>query len=232
MTTTGGDNDLDNPVIESPTQLRHLAAERELAGKTLRGWAAQGVTLAGGDLDSVTMERVGLVEANLSDVRLEHAVLKSVDLTGARFVGSLLHRVRAFDNTRLTRAQLTGVEIRRCDLGPNLAMEGCDLTAAKIQASTFRAVELTRAVFKNAVLLRTTFADYANATASLMRASFVEAVLIDVDLHEVNLYGADFTRALLVRCDLRLANLKEATLVGARLIDCRTDGADLSDTRV
>jgi uncharacterized protein YjbI with pentapeptide repeats len=224
---------MSGEVIESPTQLRMLAADGELAGKTLRGpWAAPGVSLENADLDSVSVERVGLAEANLAGVRLEHATLKSVDLTGAVLTGALLHRVRAFDNTRLTRADLSGVEMRRCDLGPQLWMEGAIFTGAKIQGSTFNAVELARASFKNAVLLRTHFSDYANAVWSLMRTSFVEAVLIEVDLHEVNLYGTDLSRALLIRCDLRGATLAGASMVGARLIDCRTEGADLSDTKV
>jgi uncharacterized protein YjbI with pentapeptide repeats len=176
------------------------------------------------------MDRVGLAEADLSDVRLEHATLKSVDLTGARFAGSLLHRVRAHDNTRMTRAVLDGADVRRCDFGPNLFMEGASFKGAKIQNTTFRAVELVRASFRNAVLLRTHFVDYTNV--SLMRVSFAEAVLIDVDLREVNLYGADFTRALLIRCDLSHASLGDAVFTGARLIHCRTDGTDLEQARV
>ena len=225
------DNEVD--VVESVTQLRNLAADGELAGKTVRGLTAvpQRLALRDVDLDSVTLERVALIEADLSNVRLEHAVLKSVDLTGASFQGALLHRVRASD-TQIIRGNFTGAEIRRCELGPNLPMQSANLTSAKIQATTFRQVELSRAVFKNAVLLRSTFADYANGVASLNRASFVEAVLIEVDLHEVSLQGADFSRALLIRCDLRGANLTSAEMVGARFIDCRTEGADLSETRV
>jgi uncharacterized protein YjbI with pentapeptide repeats len=198
-------------IIESVTQLRMLAADGELAGKTVRGLTAVPLQLAlrGADLDSVTMERVALIEADLSNARLEHAVLRSVDLTGASFEGALLHRVRATD-TQIIRGNFTGAEIRRCELGPNLPMHSAIFVSAKIQATTFRQVELARSNFKNAVVLRSTFADYANGVASLNRASLIEAVLIEVDLHEVSLQGADFSRALLIRFDLRGANLSTA----------------------
>ena len=229
MSTSGDDS--GDTVVETAHQLKMLAADHQLAGKTLRGpWAAPGAGLSGRDLDSVTMDKVGLAEADLSNVRLEHATLKSVDLTGARFEGSLLHRVRAYDNTRMTRAALNGADIRRCEFGPHLFMEGATFRGAKIQNTTFRAVELVRASFRNAVVLRSHFLDYANV--SMMRVSFAEAVLIDVDLHEVNLYGADFSRALLIRCDLSHASLGEANFSGARLIDCRTDGTDLENSKV
>jgi uncharacterized protein YjbI with pentapeptide repeats len=219
-------------VIESHTQLRMLLDDNEVAGKTLRGFVAPRFGASGADLDSVTFERVGMAEADLTNVRLEHATLKSVDLTRAMFEGSLLHRVKAYDNTQVRGADLRGVEIRRCDLGPNLWMESCNFTGAKIQATNFSAVDLQRAVFKNAVLLRCNFHDYVNSVASLNKVSFVEAVLIEVDLKEVSMQNADLSRALLIRCDLRGANLTGAVMTGTRLIDCRTDGADLSETKV
>src|SRR6266545_2555096 len=154
---------MSDEVVESSTQLRMLADDREIAGKTLRDFVAPRCGLANADLDSITVERVGLSGANLSNVRLEHAVLKSVDLTSATLEASLLHRVRAFDNTQLRSANLVGVELRRCELGPNLFMEGCDLTGSKIQATTFHAVSLSRAVLRNAVILRSSFVEYGNS---------------------------------------------------------------------
>jgi division/cell wall cluster transcriptional repressor MraZ len=114
-------------------------------------------------------------------------------------------------------------------LYPKVAWE---LIGAKVQATTFRAVNLTRATFRNAVLLRSSFVDYLKSTATLVRVEFVEAVLIEVDLREVNLYEADLSRALLIRCDLRAAIFAGANLTGARLIDCRTEGTDLSGATV
>ncbi len=221
-------------VIESQTQLRMLLEENEVAGKTLRDFVAPGMGCSGADLDSVTIERVGFPEGNLSDVRLEHAKLKSVDLTGASLVGALLNQLNAYDNTQLRGADLSGATIHRCNLGPNLWMERCNLTGAKLQGTTFNAVELQRACFRNAVLMRCTFSGYAEkgVVASLNKTSFVEAVLIEVDLREVSLQGADFSRALLIRCDLRGAKLTGADMTGARTIDCREDGADLSDMKV
>jgi len=179
----------------------------------------------------VKMHRVGFQEADLTNARLEHAELRSVEMIRAQLDGALLHRVNAHD-CDFTEIGLQGAELRRCELGPQLRMPKAKLVGAKIQATTFRAVELYGANFRNAVILRSQFVDYGNSTASLTRAQLVEAVLIEVDLREVNLYGADLSRALLVRCDLRAARLDSAVLEGARLIDCRTEGADLSGATV
>jgi uncharacterized protein YjbI with pentapeptide repeats len=103
---------------------------------------------------------------------------------------------------------------------------------AKLQSTAFRQMELYGASFRHAVLLRTTFAGYGTGTASLIKVIFSEAVLVEVDLRDANLYNADLKRALLIRCDLRGANLAGADLTGARLIDCRTEGADLTDATV
>ncbi len=173
----------DADVIESPTQLRMLAEDKELAGKTLRGLVAPRAALADADLDSVVMERVGLVEADLTGVRLEHAQLRSVEMARAHFGRALLHRVRAHD-CDFTEIDLSGAELRRCELGPQLRMPKAKLVGAKIQGTTFRAVELYGANFTNAVLLRSQFVDYGNSIASLTRAILVEAVLIEVDLRE------------------------------------------------
>jgi uncharacterized protein YjbI with pentapeptide repeats len=218
-------------VIESPVQLRMAADDKELAGRTMRGLVAPGAFLAGADLDSVRMERVGFAEADLTNVRLEHAELRSVELVRAQMDGSLLHRVSAHD-CDFTELSLAGAELRRCELGPHLRMARASFVGAKIQGTTFRAVELYGANFRNAVILRSHFVDYANATGSLTRAQFVEAVLIEVDLREVNLYAADLSRALLIRCDLRQANFDSAVLTGTRLIDCRHEGADLAGATV
>ena len=220
-------------VIESSTQLRILAEEKDLVGKTLRDLVAPRVGLSDADLDGVTMERVGLVDGNLAGARLENASLKSVDLTRARFVGAIWYRVRATE-CDFTQLSLEGAEIRHCELGPNVRGQRISFERAKIQGSSFNRMDLYGASFKHAVILRTRFEGYGGmgTTSSLTRASFSESVLVEVDLREANMINADLSRALLIRCDLRQASLNGANLAGARLIDCRTEFADFTDTEV
>ena len=92
------DASADAGVIQSRVQLERLVAERELTGRTLRGFAAPSVGLRGSDLDGVQITQVDLREADGDEARLEQAARKRFDGRRSRWRGALWHRVRAVDS--------------------------------------------------------------------------------------------------------------------------------------
>src|SRR5215468_4166617 len=107
----------DAGVVMSRVQLERLAAEDELVGRTISGFAARSVGLRGTDLDGVTVERVDLAEADAEEARLEHAELRQVDGRRSRWGGALWHRVKAKDSD-FTEVDLGGAQLLRCEIGP------------------------------------------------------------------------------------------------------------------
>ncbi len=225
MTDTSADA---GPVL-SRVQLERLAAQDELTGRTISGFAAKSVGLRGADLDGVTLDQLDLQDADADEARLEHAQLRLTDARRSRWHGGLWNRVQARD-CDLTEVDLTGAQVLRCELGPVRMARAC-FRSARIQGTTFKETELYAADFTRAVLLRVIFDGYNGATVSLSRCDFTGAALFDVDFRRANMYGAILRDAVLVRCDLRGVSLCSADLRGVRLVGCSAAGADLDDAQ-
>ena len=222
-TIEGGFEDGDEGPVLSRVQLERLAAEDRLAGRALRDFAAPAAPLRELDLDGVRLERLDLRQAEGAGARLEHAQLRAVDLRGADFAGALWHRVSAHQ-CDLTELDLEGAQLLACELS-TLRMGRTRFCRARLQRTRFLDAELYSADFSDAILTKCTVE--GGATASISRARFARATLVEVDLRGVNGYASEFDGALLVRCDLRGANLSEASFRGARLVGCLIEGADL-----
>src|SRR5690349_20123216 len=111
------DTSADAGVVQSRRQLERLVADDELAGRTISGFAAQGVLLRSLDLDGITVERVDLQDADGEDSRLERAEVRQSDLRRSRWIGGLWNRVKATE-LDLTAIAFTGAQVLRCELGP------------------------------------------------------------------------------------------------------------------
>jgi uncharacterized protein YjbI with pentapeptide repeats len=142
----------------------------DLRGATLDGADLSGADLTGADLDRASMRGTTLTRANLTNARINLAILDRATLSGAQMPGAGL------DGTGLVGATMVGVNLR----------------GARLDATNLSAANLTDADLSEAYL------GYVTAPgADLTRARLVGSNLIDIDLTEAQLAGTNLNRALL-----------------------------------
>ncbi len=166
----------------------------ELGSEIVGEWQAKVVKhkleLNGADFTSAPLERIKLVEADLSGANLRGAKLSGADLTW----------------TKLKGADLSGADLRGAALG-GADLQDSRLTAANLSEADLEGARMNRADLENAKL----------DSAKLFRAQFREARCRAAEFFRVDAVGADFYYANLQNADLRYAKLKSVDFRGAVL---------------
>lgn len=148
------------------------------------------------------------------------------------------------DGVSLARVHLVGAYLPGIDLS-NADLEGADCTDADLSGANFTSSNLIGANFENSNLNGTNFEDarfsdviffmsrpLPGESASLKKASLLEANLkrarlSKVNLQDANLYQADLQNASLAGADLQGACLLDANLKGASLVKANLQNAHL-----
>jgi uncharacterized protein YjbI with pentapeptide repeats len=138
----------------------------------------------------------------------------------------------ALDGADLTDAKLIGTNLMLASLKrATLAkadLHGADLRRSDATGASFEGAELGRAKFDSATLERAILSGVKGSEVSLRDARLMGAKLIKADLSNANLSGAKLTAAGGVVVDLKDAILVNANLAGADLTGANLAGADLT----
>lgn len=160
-----------------------------------------GANLSGLELeDGLSLNRVALREADLSDVDLTNADLSS---------------------TYMLNADLSDAYLVNADLS-DAYLYKADLTDAYLVNSDLRGADLTRADLTNAYLSNS---DLTNADLSV--ADLTDADLFDADLIDTNFEGANLTDVNLERATLLGTNLSNTDLTGIRPYGARITDVEI-----
>jgi uncharacterized protein YjbI with pentapeptide repeats len=137
---------------------------------------------------------------------------RTADFEGCRFVDT------AFAGTEMHRAELTDVELDRCDLS-NMRVRSSSAHRAVVSASRLTGAAWSECAFHD-VVFDTCRADLAGFRFSAFRT----VVFRDCTLLEANFQDADLRGARFERCDLTGAQFSNATMDGTRFADCTLAG--------
>lgn len=200
---------------------------------------------AGGRMTGYAIRQVNLARVKLEDKILDDITFTRVGLSGGRLAGTtgtgLQFNETSLRSADLSRAHLRNASFLNCEAieircqGALLEdtrffdsiMSNADFRYCRLLKSRFQSAELYGADFRNSFLSHCTFSDPKMGNASLTRADFRKAMLIDVDLQGANLHAANFEGAVFVRVDIRGANLVRADLRGAAMVGCTMNPGDL-----
>jgi len=207
-----------------------------------RGNQAQGVILAGANLERSKLTGIIAIKADftdaiLKDAKLVRANLKQATMTGANMAGADLSGAD-LSGANLTDCILVGAKTLQWNCS-DAKMEGCltdkasgrdvndlpyeDMIAAHALWCETGGAEGKPSVFDNADLRSIKSLKGLNLTALSGRA----AVFYSLDMEGVQMQGA-----MLEGADLRATNLRRADLRGARLKGAKLSGADLRDAQL
>ncbi|HJL20073.1 MAG TPA: DUF2169 domain-containing protein [Sandaracinaceae bacterium LLY-WYZ-13_1] len=215
--------------------------EAKLSGSSFRGASmvganfdlaeSSGVDFTGAVLDDARAERAMLDGAVFRSVKgrglgLEECLLVGADFEGASLVEAVFDRSSldesSFRGTCLADACFEAVSLRRACLdqieGPGLRLfEGTDVSEATLRWAT-----LVGASFANAICIGTKLTE-----SDLTRASFAGARLEGAELLAVRARNASFAGAQMGAASLAGADLLGARFEGARLAVADLSGANL-----
>lgn len=220
----------------SHADFRGLRTGTDTPGVTYHDIDARVFTAAdftGAQLGGVTFNRCDLNAANFTGADLTLTQFWGTDLAGVDFTAANLtgadlstalniESVESLDNTRLDRANLTGLHFSQQGLGgaryhrallglssfDNAILHGTDMREVEISGATFTHVE----------------AHYINLTA----ATGDGFSATDCDLTGAKLHGADMTGASFERTTLNKVDFTEAKLTAARIVDCDAEAANFT----
>jgi uncharacterized protein YjbI with pentapeptide repeats len=176
----------------------------------LAEWRAQNngnieLDLRSAELQGVKVLGISFDLANLSDARLDRAVLcdcqmPGIEIQGAHFVSGTLKNVR-MEKSRLNESDFTGASLSA------VGFNGADLRHANFTRATLNDVEMEG--------------------AQLQHADFTGATLINVRFKNTSFDQTTFKMAKLTTCSLRACKLQNSNLSRARFFDC-----DLEQLRI
>lgn len=187
---------------------------------SLRRVALRGAEITDAGLRGVDLSRSDLRSADLTGANLQEADLAGVDLRGADLSDAHLGRVDLTDGI-LYETILTDAYLSRANL-PGANLESADLQQANLGRADLTGVILGRANLKK---------------ATLQGATLTEASLGRADVTNANFYRADLTETYFGRAEMAGATFEDAELTGANLshtdmVDANFKHATLSDTNL
>jgi uncharacterized protein YjbI with pentapeptide repeats len=178
-------------------------------------------TISGHTLSAVQIAGLAAVNGpvHLVDCHFEDTAITRLDLTGWRFERCNLRRAR-LDDTRLE-----GSYWQSCR-GGLAGFPGADLTDARFVScdfnnAGFRGAQLSGTMFTGCKL---TGADFAEART--LGLTFAETLLIGASL-----VGHTFRKQIMDKVDLSQADLRRCDFRGAVLVDCSLRDANVSGAR-
>ena len=195
----------------------------------------RGIDLSGLNLSSHELDYSDLSWANLND-----SVFDNANLSGCKFVGASLQRVRAtnvnwylawgvesdFSSSYFINCDFTQASFTNCIFQKTL-LEKCKMNFFRGDYSDF-----SQSKFKNVQFI----GEYIGRNICFDQVDFVnedlsEAILINASFREANLKGSNFQRTKLLNAffdnaDLQGANLQEANLSGASFHNADTNGTN------
>jgi uncharacterized protein YjbI with pentapeptide repeats len=223
----------------------HFMAGRKLAGGYFCGahWPLVNLASAklwGGDYSAADLSRARLDHADAPGAKFDGAEMHGAHLNGmnapsASFCGADLREATLasgkfhealFVGANLTQARLTGADLIRADFtGAKLCH--ADFEGARLQHAILAEADLSNANFKNANLSGCDLRD-----ARLLGACFDGAILVNVQMEDIESPEGQFTKAQLTSAHLtgsRMPRVKmqDANLVGTYLAEIDWAGADL-----
>src|SRR5256884_7674389 len=163
---------------QAPMALQRLKDQGGFNGDRIESCAMPTVFASGSDWLRTVVEKSDLAEGNLAGTRIRDTTFAHTALRKARLRGARLERVELYfcDLNEMDAAQLSG---RR------LKLHGCEamnavFSGAQLSVARFEDPKLYRAKFDGSLILRTTFTDARLGAASMEKADFSSARLIDV----------------------------------------------------
>jgi uncharacterized protein YjbI with pentapeptide repeats len=209
-------------------------------GELLDGAILRGLELK----DELSLGRVGLRNADMSEVDLSHATLRgtklgntelrAADLTDANLKDAILTDVDLRDSTlsdaQLSKADLSDATLWDADLR-GAELRSVNLTDAQLQGADVSNAELPGSDLPNAQLryANLTRADFSDAT--LQNTNLTDAKLSNANLSNANLQNANLTEADMTEADFRDANLSNVNVESAKLLGTNLFDANLSGIR-
>ena len=153
---------------------------------------------------------------SLRNLSIPHAVLEDIELSHAELSGAILRKVDLYgaklqhadlENALLHDAKLGGADLRNAELR-NAKLPKADLHGAKLQKATLLNADLREADLRGADLQH----------ADLGSAKLCKAKLNNADLQDADLLGADLREARGIDCrQLRTAKNWEQSIRGPQL---------------
>src|SRR5467141_2177179 len=198
---------VDFTAHQAPMALQRLKDQGGFNGDRIESCAMPTVFASGSDWLRTVIDKSDLAEGNLAGTRIRETTFAHTALRKARLRSARLERVELYfcDLNEIDAAQISA---RR------LKIHGCEAMNA-----VFSGAQLAVARFEDTKLSRARF-DARLGAASMEKADFSDARLIDVSMRGANLIGASFARATLIGVDLRDAALTGADFSGATTIGC------------
>src|SRR5438105_14885045 len=164
--------------------LQRLRDHGGFNGDRIADCALATVYASGSDWLKVVVEKTDLSQSNLAGTRIREATFAHTSLRKARLRGARLERVELYfcDLNEMDAAQLSG---RR------LKMHGCEamnavFSGAQLSVVRFEDTKLYRAKFDGSLIVRTVFTDARLGAASMEKADFSSARLVDVSMRGAN----------------------------------------------
>lgn len=164
----------------------------------------QGNQLRGCDLRESTFVHAMMVDVDFRSANFANAVVEQASfvrciLDGALFLQANLRGIRLSPPCSFVGANFQGAALDAATL------RECDFSLADFSGATLNSSDLTKAIFRDAILYRVT----------AKNALFLRADLTGAQLVAANLEGAVFMKAKLARADFKGANLFRADMLRA-----------------
>ncbi|EYF05091.1 DUF2169 family type VI secretion system accessory protein [Chondromyces apiculatus] len=234
-----------NARLDGATLREATLSKADLTGASLHGISFELADLSDVVLDGATLTRTSFDKCILKGNQLRgcdlrestfvHAILAEVDLRSANLAGARMDQA-AFLKCTLDGASLLGADLRGMRLAEPCSFIGADLRGARIEGSTLRETDFTRADFSGATLSSSDLSKCVLREATLYRvvaknALFTRADFTGASLVAANLEGAILLKTKLARADFKGANLFRADLLRA-VGDDRTSFLDANVKQV
>lgn len=181
--------------------------------RSYRGACLSGEVLTGLRCEDVDLASADLTNSNLTDVHLHNCRLRSIDLSGAIADGAVI-RMCNIDAVVAVGAKLRGSRVE------DSSLKGGDLTRAD-----FESAHLSESSFDRACLYESSFRNAQGFGTRFRGADLRGSQFQNADLQEADFRGADLTDANLAGGDFRYADFRGATLDSVRWDDANLDSA-------
>ncbi len=205
----------------------------DLRDADLRGSFLDNADLRGADLRGANLWRAVACRADLTDVRLEGALVGEANLGGASLVRAKMAGL-VFERTVLAGADLTGAVLDGArfvggDLSEAVLTEA-SLAGVEAHGLLLRKVSWSRARAPGARFVKCTFLECSLREGRFDDVALTSSVFVQCDLQGVSLRGAQADNVRVVQgCDLGGIDLRGASMRSATVRDTRMCGAVLAD---
>jgi len=169
-----------------------------------------GVDLSGCDLSSRNFSG-----KNISDSKMNNAIL-----TGVNFKGAKMNNVD-FSRSDLSNANLKGI----ISIGANF--DSANLTGANLKRS-----DLSGSTLRYATLINANLSSSELFNVDLRNANLNQVNLTKANLHRSILDDADLSNSILVNAHLKRAEMNNVILIDAQMRGANLQGADLDDSNL